>query len=88
MATPQEKKIEKLNETEVFEELEKINKTLEKNSKNISKLDANELMLLNKRRNALLARSKQHSQKNQDDFKKYWDISQRSVYNATLATAN
>lgn len=69
----------------IFQELSEINISLEQTGfeKNLE-----DLMLLNKRREKLLAEVYKLIKENRNDFKKAWDNANKSVYNNNISKAS
>lgn len=68
----------------ILKELDEINESLkEKSCQTTEKLTS-----LNERRKELRKKLDDDIKENQDDFNKYWNIAQKSVYNNKLAIAN
>ena len=66
----------------IFQELGEINISLEQTG---SEKNLEDLMLLNKRREKLLAEVYKLIKENHNDFKKAWDNANKSVYNNNIS---
>jgi len=66
----------------IFQELGEINISLEQTG---SEKNLEDLMLLNKRREKLLAEVYKLIKENHHDFKKAWDNANKSVYNNNIS---
>lgn len=69
----------------IFQELSEINISLEQTG---SEKNLEDLMLLNKRREKLLAEVYKLIKENRNDFKKAWDNANKSVYNNNISKAS
>lgn len=69
----------------IFQELGEINISLEQTG---SEKNLEDLMLLNKRREKLLAEVYKLIKENRNDFKKAWDNANKSVYNNNISKAS
>lgn len=69
----------------IFQELGEINISLEQTG---SEKNLKDLMLLNKRREKLLAEVYKLIKENRNDFKKAWDNANKSVYNNNISKAS